>query len=697
MANQFSKAKIDFDVYERADPESQIDWGKEAKVISDSFANVAKTRGDKKAALEKAFQAQQDELNNLGEYDNADVQSVVMNAGQDGANKLLDMKNMMKRGLVKPADVTMFQQKQLSGFTLLKKNLKNFDNTFKEYTTRLQTNMEGSDLPEGAPGEQWLAKQLEGFANMNNVSVQTDPETGNVSMLRLDKDGKPVPGSSATLNRLTLLMKQKINNFDPNKGLERAKAISGKVIQQQIDSKYGQNAKITTEERSRMETEYYKGTEGQKYLDAEAQSLLADPYDMQSFMLNSNLTTEDGTAFELGDQQQFDDWNADPANKDNEKNNPYLVMEFGADNVYNAEFTDDQKKTALDAMKTKITGTLDYTNKEDVKGLTQKPQPNQASLNAGKEDDAKSSKLGDYITMLTDTDPVKREAIEKTLRTTRNDAIDAFNAKVSNDEDKLPKIANISKGTETKRPATETDVTEALALDPESTLKVGDEVTDIDNRKITLSDGKIIEIQGSFTEQVRILEALYDPNNQLTSDDIEKLAKGRGFDLDTKITSTEDEGKTSKAAYTTPNYQTDLMIKGKSEAMSAKDYMDAEYGYGSGAEFNSTVDTTEGIGEGMINLINASLDPAMLAEFNKTPGMELSMTFETGIGKDSVTFNFGGESLTIGGSDGDLFKGDLYGGNGYELWEKIQTNLLNPAITKLNRNRTGGSKNAELD
>ena len=297
MANQFSKAKIDFDVYERADPESQIDWGKEAKVISDSFANVAKTRGDKKAALEKAFQAQQDELNNLGEYDNTDVQSVVMNAGQDGANKLLDMKNMMKRGLVKPADVTMFQQKQLSGFTLLKKNLKNFDNTFKEYTTRLQTNMEGSDLPQGAPGEQWLAKQLEGFANMNNVSVQTDPETGNVSMLRLDKDGKPVPGSSATLNRLTLLMKQKINNFDPNKGLERAKAISGEVIQKQIDSKYGQNAKITTETRSRMETEYYKGTEGQKYLDAEAQSLLADPYDMQSFMLNSKLTTEDGKAF----------------------------------------------------------------------------------------------------------------------------------------------------------------------------------------------------------------------------------------------------------------------------------------------------------------------------------------------------------------------------------------------------------------
>lgn len=370
MANQFTKAKIDFDVYQKADPASQIDFGEEAKVISDAFKNVAKEREGKKAALEKAFQDQQAALNDLGEYDNPTAQQVVMNAGQDGANKLLDMKNMMKRGLVKPADVTMFQQNQLNGFNLLKKNMGNFDKTFQEYTARLQNNMEGSDLSQGAPAEQWLAKQLEGFANMNNVSVQTDPETGNVSMLRLKDDGTVDKNSSATLNRLTLLMKQKVNNFDPNKGLERAKAISGKVIQQQIDSKYGLNAKITTEERSRMETEYYNGTEGQKYLDAEAQSMLADPYDMQSFMLNSSLTTEDGTEFEIGDQQAFDKWNAE--NKGNEKNNPYLVMEFGADNQYNAQFTDAQKEIALDAMKTKITGTLDYTKEEDVKGLVQK-------------------------------------------------------------------------------------------------------------------------------------------------------------------------------------------------------------------------------------------------------------------------------------------------------------------------------------
>ena len=98
----------------------------------------------------------------------------------------------------------------------------------------------------------------------------------------------------------------------------------------------------------------------------------------------------------------------------------------------------------------------------------------------------------------------------------------------------------------------------------------------------------------------------------------------------------------------------------------------------------------------MVNLITESLDPEMLNIFNTTPGMELEMTYETGPGQDSVTFNFGGRSLTIGGPNGDLYKGDLYGGNGYELWQRIQDDLLNPAIKELNDKRTGKTQNYEL-
>ena len=62
MANQFAKKTIDFDVYERQDPASLIDWGKQAKVISDTFTGIAEEREKKKAAIEKSFADQQQKL-----------------------------------------------------------------------------------------------------------------------------------------------------------------------------------------------------------------------------------------------------------------------------------------------------------------------------------------------------------------------------------------------------------------------------------------------------------------------------------------------------------------------------------------------------------------------------------------------------------------------------------------------------------
>ena len=44
MANQFAKKNIDFDVYERQDPASTVDWGKAAKDIADSFQGVVDER-----------------------------------------------------------------------------------------------------------------------------------------------------------------------------------------------------------------------------------------------------------------------------------------------------------------------------------------------------------------------------------------------------------------------------------------------------------------------------------------------------------------------------------------------------------------------------------------------------------------------------------------------------------------------------
>ena len=199
MATKFTKEKIDFDVYQKSDPESQVDWGQAAKDITTTFEGIRTERQGRKDAIEKSFQNQQAALNDIGEYDNVTMQQMVMNGAQDGANKLTDFNNLVQRGLAKPSEYKMFQHNQKTGFDLLKKNAASFDKTFTEYSERTTGNL-------NAPQEIWMAKQLEGFANINNLQVQTDPETGNVVQLRVDENGEPITGESMSVQHMTLLI-----------------------------------------------------------------------------------------------------------------------------------------------------------------------------------------------------------------------------------------------------------------------------------------------------------------------------------------------------------------------------------------------------------------------------------------------------------------------------------------------------------
>ena len=47
-----SKKEIDFDVYQRQDPASTVDWGKAAKDITKTFEGIRDTRQAKKDAIE---------------------------------------------------------------------------------------------------------------------------------------------------------------------------------------------------------------------------------------------------------------------------------------------------------------------------------------------------------------------------------------------------------------------------------------------------------------------------------------------------------------------------------------------------------------------------------------------------------------------------------------------------------------------
>ena len=107
-----AKKNINFEVYERANSASTIDWGKQAQDITKTFTDIRDDRQKRKDEIEKSYQEQQELLANQDVYNNYTLNQLVMNAAQDGSHKLQDQYELVKQGLVKPADLKRFQMNQ---------------------------------------------------------------------------------------------------------------------------------------------------------------------------------------------------------------------------------------------------------------------------------------------------------------------------------------------------------------------------------------------------------------------------------------------------------------------------------------------------------------------------------------------------------------------------------------------------------
>ena len=306
-----AKRNIDFEVYERQDPSSQVDWSKAAADITKTFTDIRDDRKEKKDEINQQFLDTQDVLNDLGEYENQTMQEFVMNTGNDAANKLYDFNNLVKRGLAKPADQSMFTHNLKTDMKLLKKNATNFDNAFKAYSERTQ-------LGENADAEEFWAGQIEGFANINNLRGEANSETGRIGLVRFDEEGNPVKDESMSVQRLTVLMNQRIDKFDLPKQLAEATAGIGKLVSEQ-EARAGRNyAKLTKTEQTALTKKYIEDHKDDKtfqdFLGARVSLFLGSDQQIADFMVRNVVGPNGetaGTYYKNGTQDDFDAWEKD--------------------------------------------------------------------------------------------------------------------------------------------------------------------------------------------------------------------------------------------------------------------------------------------------------------------------------------------------------------------------------------------------
>tara|TARA_R110000751_G_scaffold129320_1_gene231362 strand:- start:301 stop:2451 length:2151 start_codon:yes stop_codon:yes gene_type:complete len=306
-----AKRNINFEVYERQDPSSQVDWSKAAADITKTFTDIRDDRKERKDEINQQFLDTQDVLNDLGEYENQTMQEFVMNASNDGANKLYDFNNLVKRGLANPADQSMFTHNLKTDMKLLKKNATNFDNAFKAYSERTQ-------LGENADAEEFWAGQIEGFANINNLRGETNSETGRIGLVRFDEEGNPVKDESMTVQRLTVLMNQRIDKFDLPKQLAEATAGIGKLVSEERARAGLGYAELTRTQQTALTKQYIEDNKDNKtfqdFLGARVSLFLGSDQQIADFMVR-NLAGPNGetagTYYKNGTQDDFDAWEKD--------------------------------------------------------------------------------------------------------------------------------------------------------------------------------------------------------------------------------------------------------------------------------------------------------------------------------------------------------------------------------------------------
>ena len=468
-----TKRNIDFDTYVAPKEGSRVDWGKQAKVISDAFSKVATDRQRRKDEIDADTKANIDKLNALDQMDNKTLMDMTIDGSNSAANAIYEAEQKMKRGELRPQDFQKLKQNISSGFTQFQKNAKSWDSDFQRYTERMESG-ESSSL------EQYLGERMESFGNLKNLQLVTNPDTGNLAFGRIDEDGNLLTGPDdlISINRMTAISKQEINKVNVGEFVKSSVDELGTYILAGNATTMGKDgssrAVVTIEDF--MQTE-----DADEYITDKANEILNSQgaFSVGSILADSGVKNKYKEAFRGGDQEEFDKWLKDNPNAEPSEN-PIIVMGYKENGVVvEPAITEGQETIARDYIKKSIRGALD--RKETMKESSYQPaQPSAASIAKG-DKDKRIDASGQSVNLLVTGDATAAEAAAADLISSSekiediervvddNNVVTSFNVKIK---------GKVSKNIDVK--------------DKEGKLKTTDEL----NREIY----KLVEAEGTYDE-----------------------------------------------------------------------------------------------------------------------------------------------------------------------------------------------------
>lgn len=170
-----------YSVYQGLDSDPQINWGTVATTISKQLKSLRDLKIAERDAIDKATQDQMDQLNKLPDVNDRSLNRIIMEASDNSKQYLFREAALVKRGLRKPKDYSLFLQSQKNGYSEFGNVVKNWD---KWNTAKMDAIEAGTQSELDA----FTAEDIASFGNLKDKTIMTNPANGQIQVVSMGKD-----------------------------------------------------------------------------------------------------------------------------------------------------------------------------------------------------------------------------------------------------------------------------------------------------------------------------------------------------------------------------------------------------------------------------------------------------------------------------------------------------------------------------
>ncbi len=355
--------------YAEREADSYINWAEIGKDMSEMITTENRIREEKKDAIDKASREYGNVLSEPPQGDHKEFNQWSLEFGSDAQQARLMQDQLLKSGQLKLKDYLVMRQNMTDGTDRAL-------DLMKEYNSEYSRKMDRTKAEENQDLESWLMGEAEGFANFSQTKLYINPTDGTISVAKMvkGKDGVMTmssnPNDFTTVNALRNRIKGTFDRFDVATNVGTYVASLGEEINTITSIKNKYQRGTITEILDITQRENFKDDEGviQKFEDAETkmlESMLTNPYNISSILTNSvnfDPTTKKEYTYTWSEQEAKDNPNLILLKNDPKSNNPM------------PQFSDDQKKIALEHLRTQARLMYDKTEKTTVVGANEKAQ-----------------------------------------------------------------------------------------------------------------------------------------------------------------------------------------------------------------------------------------------------------------------------------------------------------------------------------